>query len=166
MHTRVFIHFEPLHITVCISLVHQDGSVLASGTLCLYSVPRLAQNLTVLGPCEGSFAGTPEAWRKPVTCSRRGAGAGQGGAAGDKGEHRKAPPLFCKCSAREPAFPHFVHRQPSLHASSHMNSYHALKNGNSTFKNSRKQRLLRTVFCEDRWPYDTHTPITPGGISK
>ena len=84
--------------------------------------------------------------------------AGQGGAVGDKGKHCKAPPLSWKHSAREPAFPHFVQGQPSPHASSHMNSYHALKNGNSIFKNSKKQSLLRTVFCEDRWPYDTHTP--------
>ena len=82
VHTRVFIHFEPLHITVYISLVHQGGSVLASDTYRFYLMPRLAQNLTILGPCEvGASLGLLRPGGKPVICSRGGAGAGQGGAA-------------------------------------------------------------------------------------
>ena len=103
----------------------------------------------------------------PLFFKGKGLGVGRTGrAVAEEGKHCKAPPLSWKCSARGPALPHFVHRQPSPHASSHMNSYHALKNGNSILKNSRKQSILRTVFCEDRWPYDTHTPRTPEDINN
>lgn len=80
--TRVFIHFEPPHITVYISLARQGGSVLASDTHRFYSMPRLAQNLTILGPCEvGASLGLLRPGGNPVICSRGGAGAGQRGAA-------------------------------------------------------------------------------------
>lgn len=82
VHTCVFIHFEPPHITVYISLARQGGSVLASDTHRFYSMPRLAQNLTILGPCEvGASLGLLRPGGNPVICSRGGAGAGQRGAA-------------------------------------------------------------------------------------
>lgn len=104
VHTCVFIHFESLHIAVCISLVHQDGSVLASGTPCLYSVPRLAQNLTVLGPCEGSFAGTPEAWREAHDLQQK-----RGWRRTGRGSRSLSPPPWwprCRASSSQGARSH------------------------------------------------------------